>query len=374
MKPDSFLKIFWSKTLAVFTVLIFCIFLLEIGLRLMGRAPTEMIEGIAEQHENSFRMKKNLKKTIRWPSYAYEVYTNSFGFRDKAVGEKNIDGKPYYVFLGASEVFANGVNYEDSFVGIFGDYASKQGTEVLNMAIGGHFFLDQEWLFKDFLKKVSRKPDALFFCVNALHIPKFDKRNENIIVKSGHLFEKKSWKTAYVRTMIGNLSGAYCFFRNNLRKTQAKLIDMKGGASTEEFLTIYSKKNRMYDPETIRKFENYLAELEAFCRENGIALVYVYLPLTDSYRLKELLGKLNEDPEGYDAFYLERLMENYCRKKGARFINLGPVLKEYHDQGKQLRFDLDPHYNGLANKVIGEWLIREVFLSKKGRGQAKPAL
>ena len=315
MKHNNYLKTFLNRALVIFIVLILCLSLLEIGLRVIGRFSTGMSEGIVEQWGSSFRLKKNVAKTIKYPAYSYEIYTNSFGFRDKTTGEKNIEGKPYYVFLGASEVFGNGVNYEDSFVGILGDYASRKGFEVLNMAIGGHFFLDQEWLFKEFLKGVSRKPEKLFFCVNALHIPKFDRRNDNIVVKSGHLFEKEDWKTTYIRIMLGNISSSYCFFRDNIRKSQAKWRNSKVQASTEEFLTIYSKQNRMYHPEIIMKFENYLTELETFCRVNGITLIYVYLPLTDSYRLRELLEKINEDPKRYDAYYHERLMEEYCKKK-----------------------------------------------------------
>ena len=364
MKLNIHLKTFLNRTLVIFIVLIFCFSLLEIGLRVIGRVPTEMMEGIVEQWGSSFRLKNNLKKTIRYPSFSYEVNTNSFGFRDKTTGEKNLDNKPYYIFLGASDVFANGVNYEDSFVGILGEFASKKGIEVLNLAIGGHFFLDQELLFKDFLKKVIRKPEKLFFCVNALHIPKFDKKNENIVVRSGHLFEKKNWKPSYLRIMIGNVSSAYCFFRDNIRKFQARKGNVKGEDNNSEFLNIYFKQNRMHDPETIKQFENYLKGFEKYCHEEGITPIYVYLPLADSFRLKELLMKLGKNPEEYDTSYYEELMVAYCKNQGVKLINLGPILKMYYEKGIKLRFDLDSHFNKFTNRVIGEYLIEEMFSKK----------
>jgi len=353
------------RFIAVSVTVLCCVFILEVGLRSLGRIPTNVTEGIAEEHRDSYRLKRNIKKAIKWPSYSYEIYTNSFGFRDGDTGERNINGKPYYVFLGASDVFGNGVNFEDSFVGIFAEHARSMGQEALNLAIGGHYFLDQEALLKDFLKGVDRKPSVIFFCLNALHIPKFDKRNQHIVVKSGHTFEKNRWKVAYLRVMLGDISSAYCFFRDNVRKLQYGYLKTQFKDETPEFLNIYAKSNRMYDSETIGRFQKYLRDFEGFCRSNGMEVVYVYLPLSDSFDLTDLLIRLGENPNKYDAYYYEQLMINYCERTNARLINLTPALKKYHDQGVKLRFDLDPHFNKFANKVIGEYLTTEFFSKKK---------
>ena len=46
----------------VWTILV-CLVGLEIGLRAIGRSPTNMAEGIADQYGDSFRLKKNITKT-----------------------------------------------------------------------------------------------------------------------------------------------------------------------------------------------------------------------------------------------------------------------------------------------------------------------
>ncbi len=122
----------------VWTVLA-CLAGLEIGLRAVGRSPTNMAEGIADQYGDSFRLKKNITKTVKLPAFSYTVHTNEYGFRDASVGPKGLMGKPFDVFLGASDVFGNGVDFEDSFVGVFAQEASKRGIGVLNLAVGGHF-------------------------------------------------------------------------------------------------------------------------------------------------------------------------------------------------------------------------------------------
>ena len=174
MKLNNYLKTFLNRTLLIFFVLIFCLSLLEIGLRVIGRMPSNMTDGIFEQYGNSYRLKRNIRKVTNWPSFSYITYTNSFGFRDKKVGERDVNNKPYYIFLGGSDAFANGVNYEDSFVGIFAEAASKNNIDILNMAVGGHFFEDQKTIFMKFMNNAPRKPSMIILCMNINIVSFFD--------------------------------------------------------------------------------------------------------------------------------------------------------------------------------------------------------
>lgn len=358
----SRLKINFNKFLIIIITLLLCIIILEIRLRFIGQIPSNISEGIFEQDGNSYRLKKDIKKTINWPSFSYIVYTNSYGFRDKTSGLRKIDDKSYFIFLGASEVFANGVNYEDSFVGILNEFAQKQNDiEVLNLAVGGHRFLDQEKLFKDFINGKSSKPKKLFFCLNALTIPLFDEKYTNILVKNGYLFDKNSWKIAYLRLMIGNISSAYCYFRDRFRmlKNQWEIND--DSDKLPQHLQSFSKKNRMFDPEIVQKFENQLKTFENYCHENDIELIYIYLPLIDGYRLNDILVQINQDPTNYDSSYYEKLLDDICNKRKIEYINLAPILKKHFDKGEQLRFEFDSHYTKQANRIVGEYLIKKIF-------------
>ena len=350
-----------TKIFIIASTLILCLIILEIGLRIIGRMPSNMTDGIYEQFGEIYRLKKNVKKTTNWPAYSYITYSNSFGFRDKASSKRDIVNNEYYVFLGASEVFANGVDFEESFVGIFADYSSQYKIEVLNMALGGHYFLDQEDLFKDFLNNVSRKPTKVFLCVNALHIPKFDRRNRHLVVKNGYILPENGWVLALIKTTIGNISSAFCFFRDGIREIQSQKFNFKVSNDTPEFIEIYSKQNRMRHPETIRKFEDYLNSFENYCQKNDIEVVYVYLPITDSFHLNDFVKQYSMDPEDFDTNYYDNYMNKYCQKRGIKYLNLRPVLKKYFDEDKELRFKMDPHYNLFANKIIGEYLISQVF-------------
>jgi len=359
------------KAGVVLMTLLVCLVTFELGLRGIGRRPTNMADGIADQDGDSFRLKKNVTKVMRFPAFSYTVHTNEFGFRDRSVGPRDLTGKPVAVFLGASDVFGNGVEYEDSFVGIFTEDARRNGVEVLNFAVGGHYFLDQENLLRNFMKSTKLTPSTVLLCVNALHIPKFDRRNLNIIVKGGYVIDRDGWRVAYLRLLAGNLSSAFCFFRDGIRRIQEKWFGYELSSKSPEFLEIFAKSNKIRDPERLKAFEEYLSDFEDFCRRQGMDLVYVYLPLSDSFKLNDMLRQMGADPNDYDASFYEQLMLSYCSRNNQKLVNLGPVLQRYHQEGKALRFKLDPHFNAFANRVIGEYLVKTILGRAGPAGQAQ---
>jgi len=349
------------KAGAILLTLLGCLAMLELGLRAIGRSPTNKADGIADQYGDSFRLRKNITKIMKFPAFSYTVHTDEYGFRDRAVGPKDLAARPFCVFLGASDVFGNGVDFEDSFVGVFAEEAAKRGLEVLNLAVGGHYFLDQEALLKDFMGRTRLKPRTVFLCVNALHIPKFDRKNKNIIVKSGYVIDRDGWRIAYLRLMAGNISSAYCFFRDGIRRIQERYLNYEVGEKSPEFLQIYAKSNKIRQPERIKQFNDYLTGFESFCRENMIELVYVYMPLSDSFKLKQMVKQLGVDPDEYDAAFYEELIRTHCETNGMRLVDPQPVLQRAYEEGKVLRFKLDPHFNKFANRIIGDYLVQAMF-------------
>jgi len=350
-------------TAAVFAIL-FCILILEFGLKNIGRGPNNTHKGIYEAYKDFYKLKKNIKKKIISSSGTYNIYTNSFGFRDMKPGDIELKNKPFYIFLGASDVFGDGMDYEKTFVGIFSDYASTKGIETLNMAVGGQPFIYQVMLLQDFINKdFSYYPKVVIFCFNDLNIPTFDWRNwksNDIKVVNGDLFDSKGWILTYIKFQFENYSGTYCFLREKYQKLRQKLTSFRTSPYSE-FLDAYSKTNRMHNSDTIDKFESYLKNFEDYCMKYGIIPVYVYMPLADSFRFNEILKEIGKDPEGYDTDYYENLMQRYCEKRKVQLIDLKPLLNEHYNEGRKLRFDLDAHYNIYTNKVIGEYIIKEIF-------------
>jgi hypothetical protein len=350
-----------KKGAVIILTLLACVVMLELGLRATGRIPTNTTDGIAEGFGDSFRLKKNITKRFNYPAFSYTVHTNAYGFRDRATGGRDLKTHPFLAFLGASEVYGNGVDFEDTFVGIFAQEASRRGFEVANLAVGGHYFLDQEDLLKDFVKNSGLRPSTIFLCANALHIPKFDRRNRNVIVKNGYAIDKNGWRLTYLRLLAGESSSAYCFFRDAIRRIQERFLNYELKEDSFEFLQIYSKSNKIRDPERIKEFKAFLTDFSNYCRDNGIDLVIVYLPLSDSFNLKEIVRKLGADPEKYDSSFYAELIRSYCRDNRIKLIDVGPTLERLYNEGEEIRFKLDPHYSKYANRVIGEFLTQGFF-------------
>jgi hypothetical protein len=351
---------FSKKILILSVTIVICLLLLEIALRSLGYIASNMADDIYEKYGNSYRMEKNLKKTINWPSFSYVIYTNSFGFRDNKIGERNLDGKPYIIFLGDSATFANGVNYEDSFVGIFSRAASRKNIETLNMAVGGHYLADQKALLLDFLSNSHPKPTTVILCIDPALIYLFDQIHEDILVKNGYLLEGQFWRIAYLRMAIGNISSAYCFFRNNIRRISAKLTNYEAKVN-DSFIKYFDKNSHMFDPETFKQFEDNLDRFHKYCREHNLKLVFVYLPLIDSFGLNELLKKIGKNPDDYDTSYYEEMMKIYCKTRNIKLVDPTPILKFSHDKGIPLRFTFDSHYNHYSHRLVGELLITKIF-------------
>lgn len=350
-----------TKILVILGTIFACTLLLEAGLRIIGRLPSNLTDGYFEQHGNSYRMKKNMEKVTSWPSFTFTTKTNEHGYRDRKTGTKPIGRRNYYVFSGASETFANGVDFEDSFVGLFEDEAIRHGIDVVNLGTGGHRFPDQEELFKELLTKSSRKPGKVFVCLTPVNLPVFNLPYNNILVKSGYLFKRDSRVLPHIKVMAANVSSAYCFFRDNFRKLQAKLFKFNVAREALESFKMFKKTDRMFRKENVEEFTSSMDEFNGLCRKNNIELVFLYLPMIDGFNLDAIVRSYGDDPADYDASYYKALMKDYCASRGIRLINPEPALKDAYDKGVQLRFKFDPHYNKQANKIVADYLVKSVI-------------
>lgn len=344
------------------TVLV-CLVLMEIGLRAVGRLPSNTTDGVFARHGNSYRMKKNITKLAKTPVYSCTVRTNSFGFRDKTAGPRIIGSRPYYLFLGESLTFGNGVEYEQSFAGAFAQLVEKDGVEVVNLAIGGHYFHDQEEFFHDVMASVSRKPAKVIVCFSPLFVAGFDQQYTDIIIKNGYILSKTRWLLPYIRLTLGNASAAYCFFRDNIRKIQSGLFNYPLKFARLQ-LDFFARDNRLATPPVVESLETKLAELDAYIRDLGAAPIYVYLPSSTDFSVGKLLQQTGDSPDRYDFLLYYRLLQKHCLAHQIHLINLIPTLQNHYDKGEVLNFVQDPHYNAAANRII----VDEIYCSMAEHG------
>lgn len=348
--------------IVIIPTLVICLIILEFGLRVTGREPSNTTDGFFEQHGSSYRLKKNFSKTKRTPSHTFILNTNSYGFRDAKAGPREIGQRPYMVFLGDSMTFANGVNYEESFVGIVSESLAEDGMDVANLAVGGHFLKEQLEVLRDFMGQVDRSPAIVAICFTPPLIQGFDRSYSNILVKRGYLFRKDRWFLPFVRMMLGNISASYCFFRDNIRRIQATMTS-DGALDAHNRLAVFAKDHPFYAPPVLQRLQETLREIDQLILRMGARPLYVYLPASPDLKLPSYLRTSQEPQESYDFQILARLLRTHCEADHIPFFDLYPTLKELEDSGKSLSFVLDAHYNASANLVIGETLYQALTRS-----------
>lgn len=354
-----------AAVLLVLPTLLVSIVLLEAGLRIAGRPPSNTTEGIYEQHGGGYRLRRNLTKVSRTPSFTHTIFTNDMGFRDRAPGPRTLGAVPYVAWVGDSITFANGVEYEESFVGVFDEQASKRGIESVNLAIGGHRFTDQEETLYEFLESIPVEPSWVVVVFTAMGITTFEQPYTDILVKNGYLFPAEGWLRPYVKVTLGNASAAYCFFRDGLRKVQARLFPRGSMAALQE-LDLFAKAGPWGGAEVPTRFEARLARLDERIRRSGAEPIYVYMPSGLDLRAKEFLALPGHDAADYDFGLFLKLLQDHADRAGIRLVNLLPVLQPHQDAGEQLTFVQDPHYTAPANRVIGQALV-DALLGEAGQ-------
>jgi hypothetical protein len=341
------------------TILV-CLVILEIGLRATGRKPSNVTDGFFVQHGQSYRMKTNFSKSIHTPSYSCKVFTNSFGLRDRVSGPRKIGPTPYIIFMGESLTFGNGVDYEQSFVGIFEQLAKEHGFEAVNLAVGGHGFSDQEELLRDFLASVPQMPTKVIVCFSPPLLRKVLEWSPNYIVKNGYVFEKDGWLIPYFRILLGNEFSAYCFFRDNIRRIQSRFSNVNSERMLE-ILDNYSINNIMKQPSSLKQIEERLKAFDTYIINSGATPIYVYLPLSNDFDLNEYRKSSGKPPEMYDFHLYDGLLEDHCGEAQIQLVDLFPILSTYYEKGEKLNFMADGHYNVIANKIIGETIYQSLF-------------
>lgn len=344
-----------TTALVVLPTLLACLVILEIGLRLQGRLPSNVTDGMFEPHGDAYRLRPNQRKVSRTPSYVSTIYTNALGFRDRATGPRRLD-RPYLAWVGDSATFANGVEYEESFVGRFGQAAEPRGLEVVNLAVGGHHLAEQEEQLRDFLAAAPRPPERVVVVLTPQLLDLFEQRHHDLVFKSGYGFPKDAWVVPYLVVLAGNASSAYCFFRDGIRQVQGRLWP-KGPEVAAEMLGMYLRAAPAASPQVAARLEARLTALDERIRAAGSTPVHVYLPTTADLRLGELVALTGRRADDYDFDRFRDLLRRQAAGAGVALVDLDDVLRAEYAKGRPLGFARDMHYNAAANAVIGAALV-----------------
>lgn len=307
---------------------------------------------------------------------AYDVYTNSLGFRDRAIREVSlISDKQRIIFIGDSFTEGLGMNYEDTFVGLIGKTLSKEEVEVLNAGVVSYspiiYWKKVKYLIENvglkfnqlvvFLDISDAQDEALFYSldkngnvvyydirkINREHAKRKDKKYSLILFKKLKIAVENNSILLY--TVLHNLGGVFFPEENVMPPKNMLEYDRSGW-------TIDDKLYRDYGEQGLKKMQFYMDKLDDLLKKSNIQLTVAVYP----WPVQIMCQDLNSTQV---AFW-----DAWCKRHGVNFINYFPyfVTGKTEKDRKQV---IDKYFikNNIHWDKEGHRLIADIFLSDYGK-------
>ncbi len=317
----------------------------ELSFRKLGVRVAQTIGGIYEPFgDGSFRNRGGAHEFLNWYSGAYSVYTDSLGFR---VGAHEADvhgaGWPEVLVLGDSQAFGQGVEYEDSVVGVFQARATSAGISVADAAVNSHSLRNQVELAEWLLNERALKPRVVLVSLTSRNVaaPAFYMR---AFVHDGSLYNAPPSPFQLVRSWISTHSAAYLMVRNTLRGLMAT-------ESTPEFLQIYETSHH---GERLQELSGIMARLQNDLAPIHARLAFVYMPLVVESALDDQLARMAKPGQHLSAREPRALAEELAESLHAPLVDLTPAIQQARMQNAPLSLRGDDHYSQSLSKACGD--------------------
>ena len=190
----------------------------------LGKWPSNNVGDVYESFgEGSFKHRPNCAVRENWFSGEFFIYTDDLGLRfgDRPDGGVKPGRRVDILVLGDSQGFGNGVDFEDSIVGVLQSQAQAAGVTVANASVGGHLLRNQIELAK-WLRHVR---DLEFRSILLLLTPRMifeaDRYVRATVSEDGLLYKSRPTLVARIRAWLRTHSSIYVVVRDAYRSTGA---------------------------------------------------------------------------------------------------------------------------------------------------------
>jgi hypothetical protein len=308
-------------------------------------------------------------RNVIWGDGRYDLHTNSFGFRDKAVRKVDLETNKHRILvIGDSFVEGVGVNYEKTFVGMLANYLEPRGIEVLDAGVVSYapsiyyskvkYLIDEGLSFDELLVFIDLsdiKDDADIYRLTeqgqvvdrpsepTKQIDNIDQNSYS--ARENTVFSIKYWLLAHstfpslaweaVRPLLGQVSPT---LRKNL-----------GIDNPRAWWTIRPGSLEGYGNRGLKEAESNMDKLAGLMKRKGIKMIVAVYPWPDQIFYHDLNS------------IQVRWWETWAKKKGVSFINLFSVFigegQEEHRRVEVIRkyyFKGDVHWNAEGHRKVYE--------------------
>jgi hypothetical protein len=306
-----------------------------------------------------------------WGPMKYRVFTNSLGFRDRAVREVPLASKQKRILLiGDSLIEGMGVSYESSVAGILGESLKADATEVLNAAVLSYsprlYFLKTRYLIEQ--RHLAFDEIYVFIDISDPHdeiIYKYWEPGSESAFASGlralnKFFQRYSFIYYFSATILQlnrerRINNAFPAEASaDARFWVQDLKEYLRRAEPEKDRFLWPNKQSAWDEwgrEGLALCERYMIELENLCIQHGIRMTVVVYP--SPYQLT------GENLEGIPVTF----WREFAKKHRTGFLNLFPafigseppqiVYSKYFIKG-------DVHWNEAGNRLVAAAVLKHI--------------
>ncbi len=335
-----------------------------------GKAIIEKIDSI-RLHDNKSQishsiyhhdMKKNLfKLKQKWGKLNYELCTNRFGFKSSC--NNIIDDKDFdIVFIGDSFTEGVGLEYEDTFVGLFSNNYPE--LKVANMGVSSYSPSIYRTKIQYYLEQEKMTFNHVFVFIDISDIQDealiYDRSKDNKVISQVHeetksisIIKKLSEKTPILYRLLTKI---YHFRDQKHQAFQCQPIEC--GLTTRAEWTHnpqsadYGKKGVSFG---IDSSIHHMQELYKLLNERDIGLSIGIYPWPN--QLKYDVEKNTQ----------AKIWGDFCKEKCNYFINTMPTFFEYLQSNGYAKtyqdFYIygDVHFNKNGNKIVFEDIQKSLF-------------
>ncbi|MCX5848463.1 MAG: hypothetical protein NTW65_03320 [Deltaproteobacteria bacterium] len=304
-----------------------------------------------------------------WGDLAYNVRTNSLGFKDRVVRNIPLCSDKYRIlFMGDSFTEGLGFDYDDTFVGLIDKELSKKGEEVFNAGVLGYsptiYWKKIEYL----IKKVGFKFNEVVVFIDISDIEdeaiyhSLDEHG-NVVrrdARNGQADNIKKGNINFAKKMTSNIT---LFIKNNsilMHYVLDKWLLLSSMDVDDKMHDAYKKRSRWtidkniydeYGKEGVEKCALYMDKLHILLQSNGISLTVAVYPWPDQI--------LSDSLDSIQVLYWRK----WCAEHDAHFINYFPHFLTGRTK-KEKEKVIDKYYirNDIHFNKDGHKLIANVFL------------
>jgi hypothetical protein len=328
---------------------------------LLGDRPSADLAGLYVPFGNqSYKLGELVNTGANWASGRFTIYTDVLGLRCDKARQSGLEANETidYLFVGDSQGFGNGVNFEDTIPGSFAASAGP-GLNVANASVGGHGTLNQlellEWLQEK--KGVSVKNYILLLTPLMALNPESYNRAE--VGADGRLYDGKKSARQMAMIWLKSHSLVYSRFRDAVRS-----LGIGGVPTRDDPIILRIFRSGEPEDELVAKLARFLKRFQEYVQSQGANVYLAYVPLTVEVEFQGVQQAASQKGVAVDSSRPLRIAKSAAHSAGMTLLDLRPVLGAMQAKGQMLNLLGDFHYAAPVSKACGSELWDEISRSE----------